>query len=230
MKKNFFHTLKKSDVTEALEKIIDGGYPRRELFLVTSLASGIAAIGLLTDSTVLIIGSMIIAPLLMPLLSVGVGIASFDLKLIAKSLTSIAIGALASLIIVIPLSLVLGSKEYLVSGSYYLTISPTIESVIVAIFAGIVSAFAVSKKALSDSMSGVAISVALIPPLAATGIALSNLDWDRVLDTGTQFLMNVLIISITSAIVFKYLDFDTSISDIKKYQSKTEKEVKKEKD
>ena len=225
---HFFDTVRASEVTDALEKIIKGGFPRRELFLVTALASGIAGIGLLTDEVVLIIGSMIVAPLLLPLLSVGVGVAALDMKLTLNSLKGVVIGCSVSVLFVIPLALLLSSTDYQNNASYYATIRPSVESALVAGFAGVVSAFAVSKKELSDSMAGVAISVALIPPLAATGIALADLNMQSLLSTAGQFAMNVGLIILTSAIIFRYLDFDKSIATIRKNMRKESRKKKSE--
>jgi hypothetical protein len=129
---DFFNTIRKSDRTEALEKIIDGGYPRRSLFLVSALASGIAAIGLITDDVVLIIGSMIVAPLLLPLLSLGLGFALFDPRLTYESSKTVVFGALVSVLFVLPLAYLLGNIAYLEPGSYYLSIQPSLESSLVA--------------------------------------------------------------------------------------------------
>jgi len=225
---NFFDTVRKSEVTEALSKIIEGGYPRRELFLVTMLASGIATVGLIYDNVVLIIGSMIVAPLLLPLLSLGVGIAVFDFKIVRSSAQSILIGSVASILFVIPIALLLGGEFYRADDSYYSTIYPTVESSFVAIIAGIIAAFAISKEKLNDSMAGVAVAVALMPPLASIGIAISNLDGATMLDTGAQFLLNVALIALASAAVFRYLDFDQSITHIKKKVLKEKKAKKKE--
>jgi len=225
---DFFNTIRKSDRTEALNTLIAGSYPRRELFLVTALAAGIAGIGLITDDLVLIIGSMIVAPLLLPQLALGLGLAIGDYKLIGTSLKTIMIGTIVSVLFVIPIGLLLENNKFLDFSSYYSTIKPTFASSFVAILAGIVSAFAISKKNLSSSMAGVAIAVALVPPLAAIGIAISRLDLDHFIQTSMQYSLNVVIIATFSSFVFRYLHFEESLRQAHKTFKNEEKEAKRE--
>ena len=225
---DFFKTIRKSDRTEALDALIKGSYPRRELFLVTALAAGIAGIGLIGDNIVLIIGSMIIAPLLMPLLGLGLGIAIRNGSVFWASSKTILIGTIVSVLFVIPIALTLDGDLLNVDGSFYQTIAPTLESTLVAVFAGIVSAFAVAKQSLSNSMSGVAISVALVPPLAGTGIAIANLNSEQILATAGQYFLNVSIIALFSAGVFSYLHFEDSLRDARKKFRQEQKEAEKE--
>jgi len=228
MQFNFFDTIRKSDRTEAINNILEGSYPRRELFLITALSAVIAAVGLKTDNLVLVIGSMIIAPLLMPLLGSGLGIAMENRQIVATSIRTIAIATVASLLLVVPFALLVTGQSHTADDSFYNSIVPNFESAVVAVIAGIVSTFAVSKERLNESISGVAISVALVPPLAGLGIAISEVNQSLIITTGGQYLMNVALIIATSAAVFRYLDFDESLIEARKKLTQEAKTAKRE--
>lgn len=225
---NFFNTIRKSDRTEALNLLISGSFPRRELFLVITLAAGIAAIGLIKDDLTLIIGSMIVAPLLMPLLGLGLGLGLGDFKLMYASFKTIVLATIFSIAFVIPLALMLESPPLHDLDSFYSRIEPSVTSSIVAILAGIISAFAISKHNLNSSMSGVAISVALVPPLAAIGIAIASGDKTQILRTAGQYTANILLIAVFSSFVFRYLRYGESLKQARKTLKSEEREAQKE--
>lgn len=224
----FFNTLRKSDRTEALNNLMSGSYPRRELFLVITLASGIAAIGLIKDDLTLIIGSMIVAPLLMPLLGLGLGIAIGDGKLILTSLRTVLVATVLCILFVIPFAMFVKDPALHHYNSFYSEIEPSMRSSIVAVLAGIISAFAISKQNLNSSMSGVAISVSLIPPLAAIGVAIAAWETDEVLRTAGQYALNVFLIAVFSAAVFAYLKYGESTKEAQRAYKKEERVAKKE--
>lgn len=226
---DFFNTIRRSDRTEALNTLIAGSYPRRELFLVTALAAGIAGIGLITDNLILIIGSMIVAPLLLPLLALGLALAIDDGRLLFAAFKTISIATIVSVLFVIPIAIILDDASYQAYDSFYLGIKPTVASSIVAILAGVISAFAVSKKNLNSSMSGVAISVALMPPLAGIGIAIAHNNIGQIINTTGQYTANVILIAAFSALVFNYLHFSESLRQVSKALKNEERVAEKEK-
>ncbi len=160
-------------------------------FLVLTLAAGtIATLGLLADSSAVVIGAMLIAPWMLPLRSAAFGILQGRLALVARSLLTLLIG----LAITVALSVLLGSLVGLpILGSEVAArTEPNLLDLGVALVAGAIAAYAaVSAKAVS-SLAGTAISVALVPPVCAFGLLLAEAQWSDALGAALLFAANLL--------------------------------------
>lgn len=137
-------------------------------FLMLTLSVTIAVMGLAANSVAVVIGAMLIAPLMTPIMSfsaaVGLGLG----RRAVQAAFVVAIGSLWSLLFSIVLSRLLPSLDL---GSEILgRTSPDIRDLIVAIAAGAAGAYAIAHEDVSATLPGVAVAVALVPPLAATGI------------------------------------------------------------
>ena len=140
-------------------------------FFMLGLASAIAAFGLLSDSAPAIIGAMIIAPLMAPIMSLTFGVVIFDRKMIFRSALSVISGAVLVVAFAYASVILLGLR---VAGTETLSrTSPTLLDLGVAMAAGGAAAFAYTRRSIMTSIAGVAIAVALVPPLAVTGIGLA---------------------------------------------------------
>ena len=142
-------------------------------FVVLTLASGaIATLGLLADSSAVVIGAMLIAPWMLPLRAAAFGILQGRLLLVGRALLTLLIG----IAITVVLSVLLGASVGLpIMGSEVeARTQPNLLDLGVALVAGAIAAYAsVSSKALS-SLGGTAIAVALVPPVCAFGLLLAN--------------------------------------------------------
>lgn len=166
-----FRNLTEPEKNDAIESIIQHATPRQDFFLMLILAVSMAAFGILLNSTVILVGSMLIAPLLYPLLSLALGVVVADEKLIGRSIYTIAksvgFGVAAGFAI-----------GFLFSGQDTSAVLPFVDAIgvpsslmytLVAAIAGFAAAFAMTKPHLNETLPGVAISVALVPPLATAG-------------------------------------------------------------
>ena len=100
----------------------------------------------------------------------------------------------------------------------------------VAMIAGLAASFALIKPQLSATLPGTAISVALIPPLAVTGIGVARFDWGMITNSFILFLINAIGIIFASMVVFSlmhlYVKRDVASKTIKKENLAIEKEQK----
>ncbi|MDJ0607610.1 MAG: DUF389 domain-containing protein [Kiloniellales bacterium] len=145
--------------------------PSLGFFLMLGLSGTIATLGLFADSAPAIIGAMIIAPLMAPIVSAAFGIACADRKLIVLSMLTVVAG---SLVVVAIAYLGVEFFGVRIAGSEILArTSPSYLDFGVALAAGCAGAFAQTRPSIANSIAGVAIAVALVPPLAVTGIGLS---------------------------------------------------------
>ncbi len=140
-------------------------------FFMLGLASAIATFGLLSDSAPAIIGAMIIAPLMGPIMSLTFGIVVFDRQMILRSVLGVVLGVVLVVALGYAITLLFGLR---IAGAEILSrTSPTLIDLGVAMAAGAAAAFSFTRRSIMTSIAGVAIAVALVPPLAATGIGLA---------------------------------------------------------
>lgn len=145
--------------------------PSLGFFYMLALAAGIATFGLMDNSAPTIIGAMIIAPLMSPIMSLSFGLVAFDKRLIVRSFMTVIAGVILVLGLAYIITLLFGFR---VTGSEILDrTSPSVIDFGVAILSGGAAAFAYTRRSILSSIAGVAIAVALVPPLAVSGIGLA---------------------------------------------------------
>ncbi len=156
------------ELTSAMQQ---ASVPSFAYFFMLGLASAIATFGLLSNSAPAIIGAMIIAPLMAPIMSLTFGIVVFDRQMILRSILSVASGVVLVVACAYASTLLFGLR---IAGSEVLNrVSPTLIDLTVAMAAGGAAAFAYTRRSIMNSIAGVAIAVALVPPLAVVGIGLA---------------------------------------------------------
>jgi len=162
----------------------------------------ICTLGLLLNSLPIIIGGMIIAPLMWPLLKISAGISYENKYYISQAflllIISVAIGFASSYLIALisPIKVI---NEEIISRT-----TPTVLDIIIAIFAGVIAALAVAKPRISSNLAGVAVATSLMPPLCVSGIGLALTDISVFSGGGLLFLSNVLSIIFVSSVFFYF--------------------------
>jgi len=201
-----FKNVTEEEKGAAIEDIITHATPRQDFFVLLMLSVSMAAFGVLLNSTVILIGSMLIAPLLYPVLSLALGFIVADEKLIARSmftlLKSVGYALAAGVVIGFLFSTRVDGALTIVTE---LGTPASLMYTVVAAIAGFAAAFAMVRPKLNDTLPGVAISVSLVPPLATAGIALSLLNWAAFSNALLLFLANVIGIVFSAMIVFALL-------------------------
>ena len=192
---SFFAQLRNAsdaDKSAAIQKLVADSTPDYDFFIMLGLAILMATFGLLINSVVVVLGSILIAPILYPVLSVSLGMVMSDNTLISHSvvtlLKSVAIGIGLSAVA----TLFFTSKYDSVTTEILARAEPSLLYFAVAIISGIAISIALVRPHLSEALPGVAVSVALIPPLAVIGIGIAKLDWDIISGSSALFLLNVI--------------------------------------
>jgi len=149
-----------------------GSSPDLPFFFMITASTIIATLGLLANSPAVIIGAMIIAPLMSPIISLSNWLLSGKLILIFRSLLTILLGSLLCIFVAYLITELIGWR---LAGSEILSrMNPNLLDLAVAIAAGAAAAFAYTRTSVSAAFAGIAIAVALVPPLCAAGIAMSE--------------------------------------------------------
>ena len=165
-------------------------------YLIFMAMSGIlAAVALLTNSVPILIGSMVIAPALPPLGLVSLGIVAKRFKLALKGITTAILGFLVAMVFAMLTTWLLNITNILPAETNLINkqlleerVNPGWYSVIAAIAAGISGAIALVKQK-TDTLVGVVAALALVPAIAAAGIAL--LSKNSLMAFGGLFLLGI---------------------------------------
>lgn len=144
--------------------------------VLMALSTMIATFGLFGDSAPVVIGAMILAPLMGPIISLAMGALRQDSLLIKNSMITIFWGIILGLIFSIIITWI--TPLEVLNNQITARIRPNLLDLGIAIASGIAGAYAYSKEEISKTLAGVAISVALVPPLAVAGIGIGWMDWN----------------------------------------------------
>ena len=183
----------------------EGATQRRKLsrfWVLLVLAGMIATAGVIADSTATVIGAMIVAPLMTPILGIVLAIAIGSRANLLRSVLLVVSGAavvvaLAYVVgVLVPLD-VLAPSNTQVAGR----INPHFIDFIAAIATGAVGAFALVRDDVADTLPGVAIAISLVPPLAVVGLTLEAGATDQARGALLLFLTNVAAILVTGVAV-----------------------------
>lgn len=179
-------------------------------------AAGIATVGLVLNSPAVIIGAMLISPLMGSILGNGLALAAGDVILAIRAVIKLALSCLVAILFAVLLVSVLPFKE--MTPEILARTQPNLLDLVVALFSGAVGSLAICKKpqGVATSIPGVAIAVALMPPLCVVGygfgIALSvnMVNGLRVArGGGLLFFTNLVAITFTAMTVFLALHIDS---------------------
>jgi uncharacterized hydrophobic protein (TIGR00271 family) len=185
---------------------LDRGGRRAKLtkfWVQLALASAIAAGGVIGDSTPAVIGAMIIAPLGTPIYGLALGAVIGERHEIRRSLLLLVGGIAVNILIGVLIGLLTFDRMPLdVNPQVVGRTAPTLLDLGVAVATGLAGSFALSRKDVSDILSGVAIAISLVPVLAVVGITLGGGRADLALGAFVLFLTNAAAILIAGAIVF----------------------------
>jgi uncharacterized hydrophobic protein (TIGR00271 family) len=189
----------------AYQELRDASSPDRGYFVMIALSAFIAAFGLFLDSVAVIIGAMLIAPLMSPVLATGLSVARGDPKLLRFAIEAVAKGAVVA-VVCAALSAVIAPE--LAPGREILSrTKPNLFDLAVAFASGIAGAYTFSSKDLSPALPGVAIAAALIPPLGVVGIGVGFGDHGMMWGALLLFGANLIAIAFGGALTFIALGF-----------------------
>ena len=165
----------------------------------------IASIGLNVNSTAVIIGAMLISPLMGPIMGIGLGAGINDFDLIKKAVRNLSVAVGISVLtsclyfLVTPLD---EAQSELLSRT-----NPTLWDVLIALFGGLAGIVAGSRKEKSNTIPGVAIATALMPPLCTAGYGLANGNMSYFFGAFYLFLINSVFISVSTFLIVRFMKF-----------------------
>ncbi len=185
--------------------------PDFDYFLLVVLSSIIATSGLLTNSGAVIIGAMLVAPLMSPIIGLGLGSLIGDEKLLKTSASALFRGAFIAVLVAILLTWFNEALPFITLHTLPEQVlsrtSPSPIDLMIALAGGLAAAFAIAQPSISAALPGVAIATALMPPLGVVGIGIAMGRWEVAGGAFLLFITNAVTISFASMLVFFALGF-----------------------
>ncbi|HIK17997.1 MAG TPA: TIGR00341 family protein [Leptolyngbyaceae cyanobacterium M33_DOE_097] len=174
--------------------------PSLDYLMLLVLSATISVLGLLADSAATIIGAMIVAPLMGPISGIAFSVVMANRRLLKRSLLSLIIGIL----MVIGVSMLISRLTGLTTLTAEIQgrTAPTLLDLGVALAAGAAGAYAKSRRGIADALAGVAIAVALVPPLSVVGIGISLGSQGVALGALLLFATNLVGIVFSGSVIF----------------------------
>ncbi|WP_234018920.1 MULTISPECIES: DUF389 domain-containing protein [unclassified Streptomyces] len=167
------------------------------------LAAVIASAGVVGDSTATVIGAMIVAPLMTPILGTALALVLADRAHVTRCVLLVSGGALAVVAIGMLIGWITAPPDAFASNSQVSSrISPRLIDLLAALATGTVGAFALVRADISDTLPGVAIAISLVPPLAVTGLLITVGRYHDASQSALLFATNVAAIVATGTVVF----------------------------
>ena len=182
------------------------------------LSTLIAALGLVQNSGAVVIGAMLVAPLMTPLVGIGFSLVQGNERLVQVSVRSVLLGFAVAFSMGLILGLFLNIG--VLTGFLFQGIDidnaqlqsrghPTLLDWFVAFISGIAAAYAIGRPNLLSALPGVAIAAALVPPIATSGLALSVMDFELWFGALLLFFTNIVAIALGTAVSFWCVGVDS---------------------
>ncbi len=202
---SWIHHSDPEEVKETFIAIHENAQSSESYKVLMVLSILLATVGLFANATPVIIGAMILAPLMSPIISLSMGVLRQNIDLIATSSRTLLVGISLALVFgtvltwLIPLTMITPEIQA--------RLSPNLLDLGVAIFSGIAAAYASARSEVAKSLAGVAIAVALVPPLGVAAIGIGWWEWSIFWGAFLLFLTNLVGIILAAAATFLLMGF-----------------------
>jgi len=207
----FFSYASEERFHDLFSALRDDSRINRLYVILMVLSTMLATAGLYLDSASVIIGAMLLAPLMAPIVSLAMGLLRGEEPMINHSLVKILAGIAIALTASTVITLLFPHKP--VTGEMQARLNPSLLDLAVAIISGIAAAYSKSFKEIIQSLAGVAIAVALVPPLAVAGTGIGRGDFHFFFQAFLLFSTNLIGIIIAAIFSFRILGFSPAIKN-----------------
>ena len=177
-------------------------------------ATVISTYGVLSNSTATVIGAMLVAPLMGPIMATTAAVVMGSLPRTLRAFALTVAGIVSVIIFSYLLSLVAPDVtiSFTSNGEITSRINPGLYALLTALGAGAAGAFITSRAEISDSLGGVAIAISLVPPLCVVGIALRQGQLGAAGGALLLFMTNFLAILLAGGVVFRVLGLGKQVA------------------
>ena len=173
--------------------------PSKTFFIMNALAAVIAAYGLLSDSTAVVIGAMLVAMMLGPISGISLALIDSRWMLLKTALKTLTLG----IIMIYGIGFLIGliHPNIAITNEMMARTHPNSLDLMIALAGGAAGAFASVSPRLSVAVVGVAVATALVPPLVASGLLLSRAEFRLSANAFLLTFTNIIAIQVSSSMV-----------------------------
>jgi uncharacterized hydrophobic protein (TIGR00271 family) len=182
------------------EDIAIGSAPGVRFYALVAVATGIASLGLIMNSTAVVIGAMLVAPLMTPIFGISLALVRGEPHLLGQAVRAEVVGVLLAILLSCCLGLLMPGLE--ATTEMLSRTKPNLLDLLVAVLAGFAGAYALVDEKISPALPGVAISTAIVPPLANCGLCLALGAYYGAMGSFLLFFANFLSILLVASAVF----------------------------
>jgi len=204
--RQYVHPPTKQERKVITEEIIVSASPGFDFFLLVVLSCSIATMGLITNSPAVIIGAMLVAPLMSPIIGLGLGSIMGNTKLVESALSALLRGAVLAVLLSAIMTVVNRNLPFValqeIPAEVLSRTHPSPIDLVIALAGGLAAAYAMTRPNISAALPGVAIATALMPPLCTVGVGLALERWDVAGGAALLFITNAITIAFAAALVF----------------------------
>jgi uncharacterized hydrophobic protein (TIGR00271 family) len=202
--------LERSERLELLERIEAGASGGVDYIVMMVLAGTLASLGLIQDSTAVVIGAMLVAPLMGPLIAAGLALPQGNLILFRKAVTVTLVGVAIGLVVAIVFGIL--NPGYEPSLEVEARGAPDLLDLVIAFASGFAAAYAMGRPNVVGTLAGVAIAAALVPPLSVVGIGLTNREFFIAGNAAVLLGTNLVAIILGAAAAFRMFGIHEAIA------------------
>ena len=195
--------LSPEDYADLVQGLRRGSRATLDYFVMVAAATAIATLGLLQDSPAVVIGAMLVAPLMTPIVGCGLGLAQANSKLFRTAANAIFWGFGVTLLVSFSLAWLIPGRE--LTSQVLARANPDLLDLLIALSSAIAAAYALARPSLVGAIAGVAIATALVPPLSCIGIALAYGQYLIAKGATLLFFTNMIAIVLGAACTFRLL-------------------------
>ncbi|PIW36797.1 MAG: hypothetical protein COW24_03475 [Candidatus Kerfeldbacteria bacterium CG15_BIG_FIL_POST_REV_8_21_14_020_45_12] len=195
----------RSEQYKTVDELFVHSHRSSVFYTTTVLAALIITAGLLMDNSVLLIGGILVAPVMTPILVIALGFAVGDMAAV-RSVIVILLQSFGILIVGgFVMTLIFGTP-----GGFTVfenTMRTAVLYFIVAAASGVVATFAWVRQEVKEVLPGIGLAVSLAPPLSLIGIFMATLNFTAAQFYLFVFIFNFIGIFLGSLMVFALLKF-----------------------
>lgn len=204
--RQYVHPPSKQERQEIIADITESASPGFDFFLLVVLSCSIATMGLITNSPAVIIGAMLVAPLMSPIIGLGLASIMGSARLAESALSALLRGAALAIFLSVLMTVVNRQLPFVVlqelPEEVLARTHPSPIDLVIALAGGLAAAYAMTRPKISAALPGVAIATALMPPLCTIGIGLALGQFDVAGGATLLFITNAVTIAFAAAFIF----------------------------
>lgn len=203
---------------EVLEQLFFEGVERVPYLFrfgtLLTLSVIIATLGLLADSTAVVIGAMLVAPLMTPVLAISASLVMGWPRRQGQMVLFVILASIAALVVaMIVAAATISDGQTALTNEILARTRPSLLDLLIGLAAGAVGAYVLVRKEAVAALPGVAVAVALVPPVSSVGVLVWLGDFDLAANAALLYVTNLVTIVLAGAVVLLIMGFKPKVRD-----------------